>query len=187
MTQRDQRDPGAKKSRPTPKRREREAANRRPLVPEDRKLAKRENQERVRAERQRYREGYARGDDQYLRPGDRGPQKRFLRDFVDARFTIGELAMPVLLLVLLASFVVPNDPRFVSTGMLVAYCLIAASVLEGIVLGRIVKRRIAAVVGRDRVERGIPLAAVLRVLQLRFLRMPKPRVRRGQKVVFTGR
>lgn len=180
-----QKDPHAKKARPTPRRREREAANRRPLVPEDRKQARREMQDRARAEREAVREGIARGDDRYLRPQERGPQKRFMRDFIDARFTLGELMLPVVVVLLFTTFL--NDPMIASVAMLVAWTLIACSVLEGLILAAIIKRRIVAVVGRDRLERGISLATILRSMQLRMLRMPKSRVARGEKIEFTGR
>jgi hypothetical protein len=93
------------KGRATPTRKEREAAQRRPLVPKDRKLASQQNRAALANEREKARIGMAKGDERYLPIRDKGPQKRFVRDFVDARFSAGEILMPTLVLVILTWFV----------------------------------------------------------------------------------
>ncbi|HWH97720.1 MAG TPA: DUF3043 domain-containing protein, partial [Pseudolysinimonas sp.] len=93
------------KGHATPTRKEREAALRRPLVPKDRKLAASQNRATMATEREKARIGMAKGDERYLPIRDRGPQKRFARDFVDARFSAGEILMPTLVLVILTWFV----------------------------------------------------------------------------------
>ena len=74
------------KGHATPSRKEREAANKRPLVPSDRKEAARMERARANEERNKARIGLAAGDERYLPMRDRGPQKKFARDFVDARY-----------------------------------------------------------------------------------------------------
>ena len=64
------------KGRPTPTRKEREAANKRPIVVADRSEARRVNRERDRIERAKVNAGYAAGDERYLPMRDRGAQKR---------------------------------------------------------------------------------------------------------------
>lgn len=177
-------EPQGKKG-PTPSRREREAANRRPLVPEDRKEAKREMQAKMRAQQAEAREGMARGDDRYLRESDRGPQKRFLRDYIDARFSLGELLLPLMFLVIFVTFV-PNQQAGV-WAMGFIWVFLAVAIIEAIVVANIVKKRIAEVVGPTKVEKGIMLGTITRIMQLRMLRMPKSRVKRGEKVEFTGK
>jgi hypothetical protein len=54
------------------------------------------------------------------------------------------------------------------------------SVLDCIVLGFLVRKRIAAKYGADKVERGLRWYAAMRALQLRVMRLPKPQVKRGQ-------
>ena len=39
------------------------------------------------------------GDERYLPPRDKGPVKRFIRDFVDSRFSFIELMIPLLLVI----------------------------------------------------------------------------------------
>ena len=174
------------KKGPTPKRRDREAANFRPLVPEDRKQARREAQVKLRSEQAKAREGMAKGDDRYLRPGERGPQKRFLRDFIDSRFTIGELLIPLMFLVIFSTML-PATTNAATYAMYAIWAFIVIAVVEGVVLGLTIRRRVAAVVGPEKTEKGFVLMALSRSMQLRFLRMPRPQVKRFTKVEFTGR
>lgn len=176
----------AGKKGPTPKRREREAENFKPLVPEDRKEARRQAQAKMRAEQSKAREGMARGDDRYLRPGERGPQKRFLRDFIDSRFTLGELLIPAMFLVILATML-PQASNATVIAMIAIWVFLALCVAEGILYGVIVRRKVAEVVGEERVEKGFLIQALSRSMQMRFLRLPKAQVRRFEKVEFTGR
>ncbi|KAB1660120.1 DUF3043 domain-containing protein [Pseudoclavibacter chungangensis] len=173
------------KKGPTPSRREREAANRRPLVPEDRKQAKREMQAQMRAKQAEAREGMARGDDRYLRPTERGPQKRFLRDYIDARFSLGEFLLPLMFLVIFATFL-PSQQAGI-WAMAFIWVFLAIAIAEALIVANVIKRKITAVVGASNVEKGIILGTITRIMQLRPLRMPKARVKRGEKIEFTGK
>lgn len=174
------------KKGPTPKRREREAENFKPLVPEDRKEARRQAQAKMRTEQAKAREGMARGDDRYLRPGERGPQKRFLRDFVDARITLGEFLIPAMFLVIFATML-PQSMNAATYAMIAIWAFLLLCVAEGILYGVITRRKVAEVVGEDKVEKGFIMQALSRSMQMRFLRMPKAQVKRFEKVEFTGR
>ena len=90
------------KGRPTPKRREAEAANRRPLVAGSTKGKSPEEKRKIREQRAKIREGMMRGEEKYLHERDRGPERRFLRDAVDRRWNIGEILLPVMILTGLA-------------------------------------------------------------------------------------
>lgn len=182
------------KQGPTPTRREREQQNARPLVPADRKAARKEAQARVRAQQAEAREGAARGDDRYLRESERGPQKRFLRDRVDARFMLGELLIPLMVVVIFANFFLPQ--RILAPGevpwqeilvMASVWVWVIAAIIDGWLVARGTKARIAAVVGEDRVESGIIWGTIMRGLQMRFMRMPKPQVPRFSNPAYTGR
>lgn len=180
--------PGAQasgKKGPTPTRRQAEAANRRPLVPEDRKEARRQAQSKTREQQAKAREGLARGDDQYLRPNERGPQKRFLRDFIDSRITLGEWVLPLMFLVIFATMLPQSAAA--TWAMAGIWAVLALAILESIVYAFLVRRRVAEVVGKSKVEKGFVIQALTRNLQLRPLRMPKPQVKRFTKVEFTGR
>ena len=47
----------------------------------------------------------AAGDDKYLPARDKGPQRKFVRDFVDSGWHLGEAVMPAMVLVILATFI----------------------------------------------------------------------------------
>ncbi|MFC0681495.1 DUF3043 domain-containing protein [Lysobacter korlensis] len=168
----------AGKGRATPTRKERESARKRPLVPDDRSQARKEARAKMAAAREKARVGMAAGDERYLPVRDKGPQKRYIRDFVDARFSIGELLIPMMLIVILLTFVPSLEVQFFSYIALYAYILLA--VVDSIILGFLIRRRLAQKFGADKVERGVKLYAAMRALQFRRLRLPKPQVKRGQ-------
>jgi hypothetical protein len=85
--------PGAK-NRPTPKRRDQEAANKRPLIVTDRKVARSKDKVARREGMAKQRAGMLAGDERYLPARDKGPRRRFIRDSVDARWNIGEFMLP---------------------------------------------------------------------------------------------
>ncbi|GAA1445116.1 DUF3043 domain-containing protein [Leifsonia poae] len=165
------------KGAPTPTRREQEAARKRPLVPEDRKEAARMARAKTSEAREKARVGMAAGDDRYLTARDRGPQRRFVRDYVDARFNIGEFLIPVMLLVIVLSFL---PGYFQVYGLLALWAFFAIAVIDCIVLGFVVRRRLTAKFGESKVEKGVRWYAAMRALQLRVIRLPKPQVKRGQ-------
>lgn len=169
--------PKAGKGAPTPSRAEREAARKRPLVPNDRKEAARQARVKQAEARERARVGMAMGEDKYLPARDRGPQKKFVRDYVDARFSIGEVLIPVMFLVILLTFVPSAEVQAIGIMALWAFFLIA--VVDVVILGFILTRKVAAKFGADKAER-VRWYAAMRALQLRPLRLPKPQVKRGQ-------
>lgn len=166
----------AGKGRPTPTRKEREAARKRPLVPNDRKQAAREHREKVAAARERARIGMANGEEKYLPLRDKGPQKRWVRDYVDARVSIGEFLIPVMFIVIILTFIPSVEAQSISILALWAFFLVA--VLDSTLLGFIVHRKLAKKHGAEKVEK-VRWYAAMRSLQLRALRLPKPQVKRG--------
>nr|WP_235861488.1 DUF3043 domain-containing protein [Tersicoccus phoenicis] len=167
---------GGGKGAPTPKRRDQEAARRRPLVPDDRKAAREANREASRESRLRTRRAMETGDDKYLPLRDKGPQKRFVRDWVDARFSIGEILLPLALVFVLLTFI-PNT-AVQSVVLVFFYAFVAVVVVDGLWLRRTLKRRLTAKFGAT--ERGVYWYGFMRTLQFRRIRLPKPMVKRGQ-------
>ncbi|QTX04804.1 DUF3043 domain-containing protein [Agromyces archimandritae] len=165
------------KGAPTPSRAAQEAARKRPLVPNDRKEAAKQARAQAQTARERARVGMANGEEKYLPVRDRGPQKKYVRDYVDARFGIGEFLVPVMFLVIILTLVPSYEVQSLAILVLWAFFLIA--VVDVIVLGFSVRRRLAAKYGADKVER-VRWYAAMRALQMRFLRLPKPQVKRGQ-------
>ncbi|MDP9736435.1 DUF3043 domain-containing protein [Curtobacterium sp. 260] len=164
------------KGRPTPSRREREAANRRPLVgnsPQDKKAAR----ARLNTEREKARVGMANGEERYLPVKDKGEQRKFVRDWIDARWNVGEVMMPVLVLFLIVGFAAARTV-LASYSLLLVWAFVALFVLDCIVLWLSLRKKITAKFGD--MQRGTFFYILTRAWQLRFLRLPKPQVRRGE-------
>lgn len=168
----------AGKGRPTPTRKEREAANKRPLVPGDRKLAAKEARAKMAEAREKARVGYAAGDERFLPARDRGPQKKFIRDYVDARFNVGEFLIPIMFAVILLTLIPSAEVQVYA--MLVIWAFFLLALIDVFLLGRRLNKRLAQKFGESKVERGVRWYAAMRSLQLRVLRLPKPQVKRRQ-------
>lgn len=162
------------KGRATPTRREREAANIRPLVSSDRKAANRDSRAKTAEARDRARIGMAAGEEKYLLLKDRGPQRRYVRDYVDARFSVGEIFVPALLIFVLTS-TIPSIQIYVTFTM---YAFILTVVVDSLIMGKKLKSKLAAKFGEDNVQRGAAWYASMRGAQLRIMRLPKPQVKR---------
>ena len=171
--------PGSK-GRPTPKREAARAANRVPLVPDDRRGATKASREAARADRQRAYQGRQAGEEKYLLPRDRGPRRRFVRDVVDSRFNVGEFILPAALTIFVVSLFGTGSSA-VTLGTTVAlYVIVLVVIVDSFLLGLRVRRELEARWGPEAVERGIRLYAVARACQFRRARLPKPAVARGE-------
>lgn len=162
------------KGHATPTRKEREAANKRPLVPEDRAQARRQNRSRMVEERERARVGMAAGDERYLPTRDRGPQKRYVRDYVDARYNVGELTIPFMVLVIMTSFV----PPLMEIGVIVMWSFLIIIIVDCSIMAFMLRKSLRAKFGSS--DRGVSWYGSMRSIQLRAMRMPRPAVRRRQ-------
>jgi len=168
----------AGKGRATPTRKEREAANRRPLVPSDRRQASKQSKEQIAAQRDRARVGMAAGEERYLPVRDKGPQKRYARDFVDARWNIGEILLPLLVLVVLSYFFQGTLAWLAEVSLIGVWIVIGIVVIDGLVLTYQLRKRLVAKFGS--MDRGVRWYAFMRAIQLRRMRLPKVQVKRGQ-------
>ena len=169
--------PAAGKGRPTPTRAEREAANRRPLVANT-KEARAAAKADLQARRQRARIGMEQGEDRYLPARDKGPQRRWVRDYVDAGWHISEWVMAAMLLVIIVGMT--GIPGMQVWSMVGLWAFMLVAVLDMVLLSMRVKKKAAAKFGLERRERGLGWYAAMRALQMRFMRLPKPQVKRGQ-------
>ncbi len=170
----------AGKGRPTPARKEREQANRRPLVGDRSKEAKEAQKIKLREERTRAREGMMAGDERFLTIRDRGPQRRYVRDVVDSRFTAGELVLPALFVVVMTTFIESYEVQLIS--LFAMWGLFGVVAIDGWFVSRAVKKRAAAKFGADKLETGLGWYGAMRSIQMRALRIPKPQVKRFEKI-----
>jgi Protein of unknown function (DUF3043) len=178
------------KGRPTPKRRDAEGKRRGPAPPppktqrEAQKLARKNRASRAerRREAAERRSRMAAGDDRVLLPRDRGPVKAYVRDVVDSRPHLAGLFMPLAGLVIL-SLVLQAQPMIQSYVSMFTMALMVAMALEGVLLGRQVTRLARERFPKENISPlGLGWYAFSRASQVRKLRMPKPRVKRGDPV-----
>jgi Protein of unknown function (DUF3043) len=167
----------AGKGRPTPKRSESERRRRPFTAPGDRKEANRQYRDRQRQERTRRQQGMQRGEQWALPPRDRGPVKALARDYVDSRRRLSEFYMYGLLVLLALLFV--RNALVQSIVPLLVLIAVMIMLVEGIFIGRRV-RTLAEERLPGESTRGVRLYAAMRALQIRRLRMPKPRIKPGE-------
>lgn len=176
--------PGGK-GRPTPTRKEAEAAAKaRAKVPRTRReqlaaqrRASNESTKTVRA-------GMRAGDERYMMARDKGPVRRFIRDFVDSRFSFVELMIPLLIVTLVLGY--SGSQYLVNIGNTILLGTVMLVVLD-IVLMRFRLRKELVRRFPEEPLKGTTYYAVMRSLQMKFMRMPKAQVKIGQTLPETYR
>ncbi|GAA4922772.1 DUF3043 domain-containing protein [Streptomyces coeruleoprunus] len=173
------RDPQAPKGRPTPKRNEAQTQRRRAVSPPlDRKEAMRRQREARRADLARQREALASGDERYLPARDKGPVRRFVRDFVDSRFFVAELFLPLAVVILVMSMIQVGQLQNIA--FLLWMAVIVLIVIDSIGLAIRLKKQLKQRFPNEP-KRGAVAYGLMRTLQMRRLRLPKPQVKRGER------
>jgi Protein of unknown function (DUF3043) len=165
---------------PTPKRSAAQANRRQPYqAPADRKAASRQSRDRNRGERIRRTEAYQRGESWALPRKDQGPVRALARDVVDARRGLGEYYM-LLVVVLVILLILPSKAaKYVFDVAVLGVVILMLA--EGWLVSRRVKR-LAVERFPGQSTQGLTMYTIMRGIQVRRLRMPKPRVKRGDKV-----
>lgn len=172
--------PGGK-GRPTPSRKEAEAARKKRIAPpRTRKEASAQRREKMRESKVAQRAALeGTGDDSYLPARDQGPERRFLRDYVDVRRTIGEFMLPLFFLIFISVYIKQEwAQRFSSLAFLLVIMLM---VLDAVRIVRGSRSALQEKFGGDAVK-GNTMYTLLRSWQMRRLRLPKPRVKAGGKI-----
>ncbi|MDL2079197.1 DUF3043 domain-containing protein [Streptomyces sp. GXMU-J15] len=173
------RDPQAPKGRPTPKRSEAQSQRRSVAnTPTTRKEAAKRAREERRQVLTRQREALANGDERYLPVRDKGPVRRFARDFIDSRFNVAEFFLPLAVIILVLSITPSVAVKNIS--LLLWLIVIVLIVLDSIVTGFRLKKQLKERYP-DENKRGAVAYAIMRSLQMRRLRLPKPQVKRGER------
>ena len=169
-----------KKGRPTPSRKEAEAANKaRAKVPRTRKeMAARQKLARNESSAQ-VRQAMRTGDDRFLPPRDKGPVRRFIRDYVDSRFSFIELLIPLMLVVLILGWTGNSTvTTYANLAMLSVFVLIIIDLMRlRFRLNRELTTRFP-----DAPAKGTTYYAIARSMQMRFMRLPKAQVKVGERL-----
>lgn len=165
------------KGRPTPKRKDAQAKRVvNSLAPATNRAERSKQKELARQQRAQSRIAYMRGDENALPARDRGPVRRFVRDYVDARRSIGEYFLPLLIAVLLISRITALQ----GVAVLLMYFIMLSAIYDWFILTRRIKREVATRFPGSPTK-GLGMYAWSRSTQLRRLRAPKPQVTPGKK------
>ncbi|MFF1638455.1 DUF3043 domain-containing protein [Streptomyces sp. NPDC058246] len=173
------RHPQAPKGRPTPKRSEAQTQRRCVAnTPTTRKEAAKRQRDDRRAQMERQRQALASGDERYLPARDKGPVRKFARDFVDSRFCVAEFFLPLAVVILVLSMVRVGSLQNIA--LLLWLVVIVLIVVDSIGTAIRLKKQLNARFP-DLPKKGAVAYALMRTLQMRRLRLPKPQVKRGER------
>jgi hypothetical protein len=173
-------DVNKKKNKPTPKRKVAQAARKvNALAPATTKEGKKLQKELSKANRLQARAAYMRGEESALPARDRGPAKRWVRNYIDSRRTIGEYFMPLIFAVLILT-VIPN--KYVQLlAILSMYAVMLYTFVAGFFMTRKIKKEVEARFPNEPTK-GIGMYGFLRSTQMRRMRAPSPQVSRGDSI-----
>lgn len=161
--------PTGKKDRPTPTRKEAEAARRQRMSTT---LSKKES--RAAAGRQ------SRSDRmRAISAREATPEKILMRDYIDARFNIGEFLLPSVVVILAVTVLGSYWPRVTLIATLAMYLFILAVFVDGYLMWRGFKKVLAARLPKTS-PKGLLLYGMTRSTQIRRFRSPAPRIKRGE-------
>ena len=165
------------KGRPTPSRKEAEAAAKaRARAATDSKAARKLAREKRMAQQDKIRAGMKAGDERYLPARDQGKVKKFIRNWVDSRLSFAEILLPMLFIIMF--FIYSKNRDMVELGNRLWTITILITVVDTIWMTFRLKRAVRAQFP-DESTRGTTSYALLRVLQPRFMRLPKTQVKIG--------
>lgn len=163
------------KGRPTPSRREAEAARKAKLgkMPTDPKERRRAERSARNEAYQRQRQALRSGDAKNFPARDRGPARAWVRDYVDGRLRMLEFLMPI---VVIAWFtLILRSTSIYIYASFAMELVVVVGIVFGLLLNFRVKREVKARFGEEE-ARGTGFYAFSRAAMPRFLRQPKPTV-----------
>jgi hypothetical protein len=168
------------KGRPTPSRKAAEAARKAAAKPPRTRREQLAAQRGAKGESSaRVRQGMRNGEEKYLLPRDKGPVRRFIRDFVDARFSFIELIIPLLVVTMILGY--SGNAGLASFGNALLFGSILLVVVDMLVLRTRLRRQLARRFPEQPLK-GTTYYAVTRAMQMKFMRLPKPKVKIGQEL-----
>lgn len=166
------------KGRPTPKRREAEAARKSlGAPPKDKKAAKARMREERTKERQRTQAALSSGDERNYPARDQGKARHIARNWVDGRRNVGELFWPLVITALVFLLLPLGQLQALSTVLLLGFYVFVMSDTAWSLFG--LRRVLMDTLSDPAERRGAMPYAFGRSLQSRKRRRPVPQVERG--------
>jgi len=168
-----------KKGKPTPKRKESQAKLKvSSLSPAASKEAKKALKAQARVRRLEARAAYMRGEESALPVKDKGPARRFVRNYVDERKSVTEYFLVFIMFILFLT-VIPS-PAVQLGAIVFMYSAMLWVAIDGFLLSRRVKKIVAEKFPGEPTK-GLGLYGWMRSTQLRRLRAPSPQVGPSKK------
>ena len=144
------------KGRPTPKRKDAQAQNLRPLVPKDREASRKAAKARMRERENAEYDAMQKGDINHMPKAERLPWRIYIRDYVDARFNLGEFFIPVAFVILIGSiFVTYQWPALALPLMVLMYVYLFAVIIDVVIMWRKLKKKLIEKFGEQSVAKGM--------------------------------
>ncbi|MEO8328727.1 MAG: DUF3043 domain-containing protein [Candidatus Nanopelagicales bacterium] len=166
------------KGRPTPKRREAEAARKNKAAPpKDRKDAKSRMREERAKERQRTQAALRSGDERHYPARDQGKARHIARNWVDGRRNVGELFWPLVIVALVFLVIPVGQLQALSTVLLLGFYFFVMGDTAWSMFG--LRQVLYRELSEPSERKGAMPYAFGRSLQSRKRRMPVPQVERG--------
>lgn len=135
--------------------------------------------------RERQNDALMGGDQRYLPAVDRGAQRRYIRDYIDARRNLGDFMLAVLLVLLIGGWIAQGVSGTSSAAapiyygsVYAMYALMILWVVDYFILWRSLKKKLIAKFGE--VQRGSGMYAFNRMMMIRRMRRPVPMVKYGE-------
>ena len=169
------------KGKPTPKQKDVVRANKRPLIGDNQKLSKEKQRAANKEQRQRENLAMRTGDEANMPAMHKGNVRRYIRDYVDARRSIGQAVIPIILAFLVASLLAGTGTLLAVILTLTAYLYLFLSVIDAVIMWKQLKKRLILKFGESKtLKQGHGMYAGTRAFQLRATRNPAPQVKYGQ-------
>jgi hypothetical protein len=100
---------------------------------------------------------------------------------VDARWSLGELFLPVAIVMLLLNMLLSQaSPQVAVLGLLLLYVFILGMIIDVTIMWRRLRKRLLAKFGDDLLLRGLMMYSLTRTFQRRRARLPKPQNKHGE-------
>ena len=169
-----------KKGRATPKRKDSEARLKvNSIAPATSKESKARDRALEKSRRVEARAAFMRGEESALPARDRGPAKKFVRNYIDSRRSLGEYFLPTIMVVLVLTAIPVKAIQLLA--ILFMYAAMLYSFSSAIFVGRKIKKLVAERFPNESLK-GLGMYGWLRSTQMRRMRAPAPQVKRGDSI-----
>lgn len=136
----------------------------------ERKILKQKYKKEVQLKKMRTLNALYTGEEKYLPDKDKGQQKRFVRNFIDLRFSICEYSMPVGVIFVFLSFLAPT--YLMQLWILIIFWLYFLIVfVEMYILSRKLKYKLK--INFNKLDKGLIRYGIIRSIQMKRMRLPR--------------